>query len=141
MEPTKLIAALEAATEGSEYLDYSIQRHFGLMKPVPLYSRSLDAAISLVPEGWSIHRLMQRNDCRGNFSGWMVELYRASQVVLELPYSLGATAPLALAAAALRARFTATQDDVIVGSDEGGDAAEASRIAESLQIAAVAKIG
>jgi hypothetical protein len=110
MEPLKLIAALEAATEGSEYLDYSIQRHFGLMKPVPLYTRSLDAAMALVPEGWSVHRLTRRNDCRGSFTGWMAELYRASAVVLELPYSAGATAPLALAAAALRARFAATQE-------------------------------
>jgi hypothetical protein len=112
MDPTKLIAALESASEGSEYLDYSIQRQFGLMKPVPLYTRSLDAAMALVPEDWSIHRLTRRNDCRGSFTGWLAELYRASTVVLELPYSAGATAPLALAAAALRARFAATQDEV-----------------------------
>jgi hypothetical protein len=141
MEPTKLIAALEAAAEGSEYLDYSIQRHFGLMKPVPLYTRSLDAAMSLIPEGWSIHRLMQRNDCRGNFSGWMAELYRASQVVLELPYSLGSTAPLALAAAALRARFAATQDEEVLVAPNLGDAPEGHGTPEPVNIAAAAKIG
>jgi hypothetical protein len=141
MEPTKLIAALEAATEGSDYLDYAIQRHFGLMKPVPLYSRSLDAAMSLMPEGWSIHRLMQRNDCRGNFSGWMAELYRASQVVLELPYSLGATAPLALAAAALRARFAATQEEAVVEVGDEREVAKVRGTAEPIHIAAVAKIG
>jgi hypothetical protein len=114
MDPVKLVSALEAATEGSEYLDYAVQRHFGLMKPVPLYTRSLDAAMSLVPEGWSIHRLSRRNDCRGSFTGWMAELYRAGDVVLELPYSLGATAPLALAAAALRARFAAPQEEAFL---------------------------
>ena len=111
MDPMKLVAALEAATDGSEYLDFSIQRQFGLMKPVPLYTRSLDAAMALLPEGWSIHRLTRRNDCRGNFTGWLAELYRAADVVLELPSSLGATAPLAIAAAALRARYAATQED------------------------------
>ena len=141
MEPTKLIAALEAASEGSDYLDYAIQRNFGLMKPVPLYSRSLDAAMSLVPEGWSIHRLMQRNDCRGHFSGWMAELYRASHVILELPYSLGATAPLALAAAALRARFAATQEEAVVEFVDQPEVAKAGATAEPIHIAAVAKIG
>jgi hypothetical protein len=103
MEPSKLIVSLEAAAEGSEYLDYAIQRLFGLMKPVPAYSRSLDAAMLLIPEDWSVHRLTRRNDCRGNFTGWMAELYRAADVVLELPtLSLAATAPLALCASALR---------------------------------------
>jgi hypothetical protein len=114
MDAAKLIAALEAAEEGSEYLDYTIQRHFGLMKPVPLYTRSLDAALALVPEGWSVHRLTRRNDCRGSFTGWLAELYRAGDVVLELPYSNGATAALALAAAGLRARFTAPQEDAFL---------------------------
>jgi len=105
MEPSKLIVSLEAAAEGSEYLDYAIQRLFGLMKPVPAYSRSIDAAMLLIPEGWSVHRLTRRNDCRGNFTGWMAELYRAADVVLELPtLSLAATAPLALCASALRIR-------------------------------------
>jgi hypothetical protein len=103
MEPSKLIVSLEAAAEGSEYLDYAIQRLFGLMKPVPAYSRSLDAAMLLIPDGWSVHRLGRRNDCRGSFTGWMAELYRAGDVVLELPtLSLAATAPLALCASALR---------------------------------------
>jgi hypothetical protein len=73
------------------------------MKPVPAYTRSLDAAMLLIPDGWSVHRLTRRNDCRGNFTGWMAELYRAADVVLELPtLSLAATAPLALCASALR---------------------------------------
>lgn len=103
MEGAKLITALERADEGSEYLDYTIQRGYGLMKPVPAYTRSMDAAISLIPTGWSIHRLQRRNDCRGNFTGWVAELYRANDVVLEVPsLSQAASAPLAIAAASLR---------------------------------------
>jgi hypothetical protein len=108
METQKLITALESAAEGSEYLDYSIQRQFGLMKPVPPYTRSIDAAMSLVPDGWSIHRLMRRNDCRGNFTGWQVELYRAKDVVLEVPSTAAcATAALTIACAALQLRRAA----------------------------------
>jgi len=97
MDLSKLVAALEAAAEGSEYLDYAIQRQFTLMKPVPAYTSSVDAAMSLLPDGWSIHRLCHRHDCRGNFSGWFAELYRASDAVIEQPAnSLGATPALAL---------------------------------------------
>ncbi len=103
MDITKLISALQAASDGSEYLDYAIQRQFSLMKPVPAYTRSLDAAMQLIPEGWSIHRMGQRHDCRGNFTGWFAELYRASDAVIEFPAnSPGATAPLAVCLAAMR---------------------------------------
>src|SRR6185312_7691781 len=103
MEIAKLIAALQTASEGSEYLDYAIQRQFSLMKPVPAYTRSLDAAIQLVPEGWSIHRMGQRHDCRGNFTGWFAELYRAADAVIEFPAnSQGATAALAVCLGAMR---------------------------------------
>src|SRR5216683_4968779 len=99
----KVISALEAAAEGSEYLDYAIQHQFGLMKPVPGYTRSVDAAMLLFPEGWSIHRLCRRHDCRGNFTGWLAELYRASEAIIEYPATApGATAPLALCLAAMR---------------------------------------
>lgn len=99
----KVISALEAAAEGSEYLDYAIQYQFGLMKPVPAYTRSVDAAMLLFPEGWSIHRLCRRHDCRGSFTGWLAELYRAADAIIEYPAnSLGATAPLALCLAAMR---------------------------------------
>jgi hypothetical protein len=105
MNMQKVIAALEAAEDGSEYLDYAIQRQFGLMKPIPPYTRSVDAAMQLFPEGWSIHRLCRRHDCRGNFTGWLAELYRAAEAVIEHPAdSQGATAPLALCLAALRVR-------------------------------------
>jgi hypothetical protein len=120
MDLAKLIPSLQAAGEGSEYLDYAIQRQFGLMKPVPAYTRSLDAALQLMPEGWSIHRMGQRHDCRGSFTGWFAELYRAADAVIEFPAdSRGATAPLALCVAAMRVRqgladAIATQADATV---------------------------
>ena len=116
MDNSKLIALIESASEGSEYLDYAVQRDFGLMKPVPAYTRSIDAAMSLVPEGWSIYRLNRRTDCRGHFTDWSVELYRAADVVLEPASALAATAPLAVAAAALRAR-----QHVESAAQEGGE--------------------
>src|SRR5205814_5813812 len=79
LDMAKVITALEAAVKASEYLDYAIQHQFGLLKPVPAYTRSVDAAMLLFPEGWSIHRLSRRHDCRGNFTGWVAELYRASE--------------------------------------------------------------
>src|SRR5216684_1514481 len=103
MDIAKVIAALADADEGSEYLDYAIQRQFGLKKPVPPYTRSVDAAMLLFPDGWSIHRLCRRHDCKGSFTGWLAELYRASDAIIEYPAnSLGATAPLALCLAAMR---------------------------------------
>ena len=109
MDIAKLIAALEAAREGSEYLDYAIQRQFTLTKPVPAYTSSIDAALQLVPEGWSIHRLCHRHDCRVKFTGWIAELYRAHDAVIEFPAnSLGASAALALCAVAMQVRRSLT---------------------------------
>jgi hypothetical protein len=109
MDILKLVASLESASEGSEYLDYAIQRQFSLMKPVPSYTSSIDAAMSLLPEGWSLHRLCHRHDCRGSFTSWFAELYRAADAVIEQPASsLGATAPLALCVAAMRVRHAET---------------------------------
>ena len=123
MDIAKLIASLQAATEGSEYLDYAIQRQFSLMKPVPAYTRSVDAAMLLIPEGWSIHRLGRRHDCKGKFTGWLCELYRARDAVIEFPAnSLGATAPLALCVAAMRIHEHAIEAEL-----EKHDDAEVSR--------------
>ena len=100
-----VLVALDAAEEGSEYLDYTIHRQFGSMNPVPPYTRSVDAAMLLFPAGWSIHFLCRRHDCHGIFTGWLAELYRATAVVVEYPSSsLRATAPLALCSAAIRIR-------------------------------------
>jgi hypothetical protein len=106
MELAKLVSTLQGAKEGSEYLDYAIQRLFGTAKPVPLYTRSLDAALRLVPEGWTIHRLGQISDCRGGFGGWIGEIYRARDAMIPFPSSApAASAPLALCVAALRVRL------------------------------------
>jgi hypothetical protein len=126
LDMSKVILALEAATQGSEYLDYAIQHQFGLMKPVPAYTRSVDAAMLLFPDGWSIHRLCRRHDCRGSFTGWVAELYRASDAIIEYPAnSLGATAPLALCLASMRIhegmQLTAR------GDDSAGDRNETAR--------------
>jgi hypothetical protein len=106
MELVKLVSTLQSAKEGSEYLDYAIQRLFGTMKPVPLYTRSLDAALSLVPEGWTIHRLGQVSNCQGGFGGWIGEIYRARDAMIPYPSSApAASAPLAICVAALRVRL------------------------------------
>lgn len=110
MELAKLVTMLQSAKEGSEYLDYSIQRLFGTAKPVPLYTRSIDAALKVVPEGWTIHRLSQLSDCRGGFGGWIGEIYRATDAMIPFPSSApAATAPLALCIAGLRVRLAEEQ--------------------------------
>jgi hypothetical protein len=107
MDLSKLLALLQGAQEGSEYLDYAIQRVlFRMAKPVPLYTRSIDAAVSLLPPGWTIHRLGQLSDCRGGTSGWLADIYRPSDAVIAFPADGTAlTAPLALCIAAVRSRL------------------------------------
>jgi hypothetical protein len=103
---TKLVTMLQSAKEGSEYLDYAIQRLFGTAKPVPLYTRSIDAALTLLPEGWTIHRLSHISDCQGGFAGWIGEVYRARDAMIPHPCTApSASAPLALCIAALRVRL------------------------------------
>jgi hypothetical protein len=126
-----VIAALGAAEEGSEYLDYAIHRQFGLTNPVAPYTRSIDAAMLLFPAGWSIHRLCRRHDCHGNFAGWLAELYRATAVVVEFPSSsLKATAPLALCFATIR-----IHEAQITQAHAGEAAAEKVEKRQSLQTA------
>jgi len=111
MDLAKLITTLQSAKEGSEYLDYAIQRLFGTAKPVPLYTRSLDGALRLMPEGWTIHRLGQLTDCQGGFTGWIAEIYRASDAMIPYPATApAASAPLALCVAALRVRLAAESE-------------------------------
>lgn len=106
MDLAKLVTMLQSAKEGSEYLDYAIQRLFGTAKPVPQYTRSIDAALKLLPEGWTIHRLSQLSDCRGGFGGWIGEIYRGSDAMIPFPSSApAASAPLALCVAAMRVRL------------------------------------
>jgi len=128
MDLAKLVTTLQSAKEGSEYLDYAIQRLFGTAKPVPLYTRSIDAALRLLPEGWTIHRLSQLSDCRGGFGGWIGEIYRASDAMIPYPSSApAATAPLALCVAAMRLKLAQQQaEEETPGPSEAGP--EARRI-------------
>jgi hypothetical protein len=112
MHLAKLVTMLQSAKEGSEYLDYAIQRLFGTAKPVPLYTRSIDAALTLLPEGWTIHRLGQLSDCQGGLGGWIGEVYRASDAMIPYPSAApAASAPLALCIAALRVRLADSTDE------------------------------
>jgi hypothetical protein len=120
MDLAKLVTALQNAKEGSEYLDYAVQRLFGTAKPVPLFTRSIDAALKLLPEGWTIHRLGQITDCQGGFSGWIGEVYRASDAMIPYPATApAASAPLALCIAALRVRLAESIADA--PGDASGD--------------------
>src|SRR5689334_15682506 len=92
-----LASSVAGASSGSEYLDFAIQRLFGLQKPIPTYTRSIAAAMLLIPENWSIHRMGRSHDNRGKFGTWRVELYRASDVMIDASISAqAATAPLAI---------------------------------------------
>lgn len=122
MDLAKLVLMLQNSKEGSEYLDYAVQRLlFGMTKPVPQYTRSLDASLQVVPKGWTIHRLSQLSDCRGGLGGWIGEIYRACDAVIAYPSSgTAATAPLAICLAALRVRFGEMLVQETVRQDEPG---------------------
>jgi hypothetical protein len=107
MDLAKLLTVLQGAQEGSEYLDYAIQRVlFRMAKPVPLYTRSLDGAMMLVPEGWTIHRLGELSNCRGGTSGWVADIFRPADAVIAFPSEgTAVSAALALCTAAVRTRL------------------------------------
>ncbi|HZT52238.1 MAG TPA: hypothetical protein VFA22_09915 [Stellaceae bacterium] len=107
MDLMKLLSLLQGAQDGSEYLDYAIQRVlFRMTKPVPLYTRSLDAALALIPEGWTLHRLGQLSNCRGGSGGWVADIYRPSDAVIPFPCEGTAqSAALALCIAGVRTRI------------------------------------
>ena len=107
MDLVKLLALLQGAHEGSEYLDYAIQRVlFRMTKPVPPYTRSLDAALLLVPGGWTIHRLGELSNCRGGTSGWIAEIFQPADALIAFPSEgTAASAALALCIAAVRTRL------------------------------------
>ena len=99
-----LIAKLEAATEGSRELDAEI--HDLQPKPkvvVPLdYTRGLDAALTLVPEGWTAWELRSR----GAKTRFSAEISRLEFKWIEMVSNGTSVTPaLALCIAALRARM------------------------------------
>jgi len=107
---TDLIARLEAAAEGSRELDVEIQRHrtghpddhwyelngkWARNECPPRYTTSLDAALTLVPEGWFVRKLAEYED------GWTCTLIKGAR---NENGASAATPALALCIAALRAR-------------------------------------
>jgi hypothetical protein len=109
---TELIARLEAATKGSEELDEKIAlmlypeivcserenswRLHGIHVRIEAYSRSVDTALSLVPEGWHV-KLERFSD------GWYATLWAISGRPITCKGEQKPAA-LALCIAALRAR-------------------------------------
>jgi hypothetical protein len=75
----------------------------------PAYSTSIDAAMTLVPEGWVITDVSQRLPCNQNWE-WAAVLGKLVDGEWELANGCSKTAPgsfaLALCIAALRARDT-----------------------------------
>ena len=117
-EPTRRAALLalaervEQASGADASLDSRIQRCIGasLFKP---YTRSLDAALTLVPEGWwlTLDRYIISDDPKPNTRTWRIWLKRMvgdiegdGPVGSQKLFATGATPALALTAAALRAR-------------------------------------
>jgi hypothetical protein len=113
MEPVRLLALLEAAKDGSDYLDHAVARELSLRdRPVPPVTRSLDAAMSLVPSDWIVHRLGQVGDCRGGMRGWVAEICRAGdRIIVFPPEGAARTAPLAICISVLRTTFNSGRAD------------------------------
>jgi hypothetical protein len=111
MDIKQLIAALEAASEGNEFLNAQIQKlSNALSKPIPRYTSSIDKALTLMPGEWSLHRLCREADAAGRLTRWRAEVYRAGHVLIDADTtSSAATAPLAICAAALRATAKARE--------------------------------
>ncbi len=99
----RTLALVEASPAGSATLDAAIAEVLDLDEAP--YTQSIDAAMRLVPDGWTIAQLSQRTDGRGRVSGWTADLFRANLAILpDAPARLMPSAPLALATASLRAR-------------------------------------
>ena len=100
MTRADLIAALEKAEGPSRELDAEIRKHVP-GDYLPAFTASLDAALTLVPEGlaWRVE------PATPGYTDW--GKYRAGVTTWEKPYDLpsyGATPAIALCIAALKAR-------------------------------------
>lgn len=110
----KLIAQLEAATEGSRELDVEVYRlvdpigsavcvaRWGVREFVPHYTTSIDEALTLVSEGWGIGQLWEAVNPKER-PWWGVSLRRDEPYrvlkILDAP-----TPAIALCIAAIKAR-------------------------------------
>lgn len=109
-----LITRLEQATEGSQELDAAICRKVGIAVrmvgvrnhlpvdnrdvPIPNYTTSIDAALTLVPEGCSVELIID------NESGISYAFITPSLAIKGGSREFGCTPALALCIAALKAR-------------------------------------
>lgn len=120
MDMGELIARLEAASEGSDELNRAIF-HDGLGNPpqpthcdackqtrwvfAPAYTQSLDAALTLVPEGWTAWEL--RSFARKTRFGCDLSRLTECDAGEDWAHGNGPTPALALCIAALRALASA----------------------------------
>ena len=104
-----LIAELEQAKEGSRKLDNAIESLMPFPKPTnpdevvgypPYYTTSLDAALTLVPEGWSYM-------IEGGLSTQSPSAYLAHPETEGFVQGIASPSALALCIAALKARDAA----------------------------------
>jgi hypothetical protein len=108
---SKLLQEIELAPCGSHGLDSAIAAALDVAASRS-YSRSLDAAFGLLPDGWSLHQLSHHNDCNGHFTGWSAELYQPTDGIVLCPSARQvASAPLAVCAAVLRVHLKARGSD------------------------------
>lgn len=102
----ELIARLEAAENGSRELDNLIAQELKMAAPddpvgwPPQFSQSLDAALTLVPEGMKLADLSEASLDRAG--PWRCGIYGTDGIVAAT--AKRPTAPLALCIAALKAR-------------------------------------
>lgn len=103
---TNLAAECEAATGPSRDLDFRIWHAIATTTvygttEAPAFSASIDAALTLVPEGYFVHRIGQYAD----MSMWGVTIFRQSDLRLQFPlYGEATSGARSAGAAALRAR-------------------------------------
>ena len=106
----ELIEQLESAESGSRELDAAIQRamgpdfplHFSGVGVCNAFTTSLDAALTLVPEGWSWSLGEMRGI--GKFRGWLNDHNTPDGLAVRHIDADATTPALALCIAALRAR-------------------------------------
>lgn len=77
----------------------------GMPSVLPAFTKSIDAAMTLVPEGWQLRQMAFSGPCADDRK-WHLNIYGGS-VGRDILVGRGATPALALTAAALRARATA----------------------------------
>jgi hypothetical protein len=96
----ELAERCEAAAGPDDALDWSIAEAIGCAPGLP-YSASLDAAMTLVPEGWDVRM--------GSNSGAPWAQCKRTRPLVDCHNGAATTLPLAICAAALRSRSQTTE--------------------------------